>query len=314
MVKSGHTELEERGFRNRVRPALGIEVLSFETLKDRVPREFFAAPHRLDFHQITLVTEGTGIAMIDFVNHSCSPGTLLHTRPGQVQCLPLSADGTPAALRATVVLFTAGFPPPVATTATVVDDPFGRQSWDLAATDRDVFERALAELTRDYDAITDANAAQTTELLRHLLAALLIRIARLEPAAESHSGPDTTTYSTFRHELERSFAVLHTARDYAIRLGHSQRTLNRACLDETGHTAKQLIDKRIALEAKRLLVHTDLPVATITRRLGFTEPTNFVKFFARTAHTTPAQFRRAERGDRPAQAPQLVKPPPQMRV
>jgi len=36
----------------------------------------------------------------------------------------------------------------------------------------------------------------------------------------------------------------------------------------------------------------DDPVATIARHLGFTEPTNFTKFFARRTGTTPADFRR----------------------
>jgi len=61
------------------------------------------------------------------------------------------------------------------------------------------------------------------------------------------------------------------------------RTLNRACIDESGHTAKELIDTRITLEAKRLLTCTHLPIATIARNLGFSEPTNFGKCFAGVA-------------------------------
>ncbi|MFI2763371.1 helix-turn-helix domain-containing protein [Streptomyces echinatus] len=49
------------------------------------------------------------------------------------------------------------------------------------------------------------------------------------------------------------------------RLLTSPRTLTRACQAATGRTAKKLIDARAALEAQRLLVHTDLPVAAIGR-------------------------------------------------
>nr|WP_296377757.1 MULTISPECIES: helix-turn-helix domain-containing protein [unclassified Pseudonocardia] len=48
------------------------------------------------------------------------------------------------------------------------------------------------------------------------------------------------------------------------------------------------------MEAKRLLAHTDLPVAAVGRRLGFTEPTNFGKFFARLTGQTPGAFRDAQ--------------------
>lgn len=59
-------------------------------------------------------------------------------------------------------------------------------------------------------------------------------------------------------------------------------------------TAKAIIAARINLEAKRLLVHTSLPVGTIAEQLGFDEPTNFGKFFKREAGCTPAAFRRAQ--------------------
>ena len=52
------------------------------------------------------------------------------------------------------------------------------------------------------------------------------------------------------------------------------------------------VSRRVALEAKRLLVHTALPVTTIAAKVGFSEPTNFVKFFKREAGMSPGDFRR----------------------
>jgi AraC-like DNA-binding protein len=43
--------------------------------------------------------------------------------------------------------------------------------------------------------------------------------------------------------------------------------------------AKSYIDARVVLEAKRILAHTTLSVAATGEDLGFSEPTNFVKFF-----------------------------------
>ena len=58
-----------------------------------------------------------------------------------------------------------------------------------------------------------------------------------------------------------------------------------------GRTAKEMIDERVALEAKRLLAHTCSSLAEIGCQLGFSEATNFVKFFKRTAGMTPSTFR-----------------------
>ena len=99
--------------------------------------------------------------------------------------------------------------------------------------------------------------------------------------------------SRFRGELERSYASTRRAEDYARHLGYSVKTLPRACLSATGQPVKQIIDTRVALEAQRLLAHTDQPVAAIARRLGFSEPTNFGKFFTRHTGTTPGDFRDA---------------------
>ena len=84
--------------------------------------------------------------------------------------------------------------------------------------------------------------------------------------------------------------------DYARRLGYSESTLSRACVAAVGHTAKRAIDLRLVLEAKRLLVHSQATVVQISHQLGFSEPTNFVKFFRRLAGRTPQQFRAAGTG------------------
>jgi AraC-like DNA-binding protein len=79
--------------------------------------------------------------------------------------------------------------------------------------------------------------------------------------------------------------------EYADRLGCSVRTLTRACVAAGGRGAKQLIDDRVVLEAKRLLATTQLPVAAIGEELGFPEATNFGRFFAREAGRPPGEFR-----------------------
>lgn len=131
------------------------------------------------------------------------------------------------------------------------------------------------------------------ELLRHLLAALVLRIARLPAPHGSRPAPATAgdTFLRFQHELERTFATTRHAAAYAARIGYSLPTLNRACQAATGRNAKTLIDARVVLEAGRLLAHTDLPVAAIGRSLGFSEPTDFGKFFTRETGLPPGTLR-----------------------
>jgi AraC-like DNA-binding protein len=83
--------------------------------------------------------------------------------------------------------------------------------------------------------------------------------------------------------------------DHARNLGYTVKTLTRACLAATGQPVKQVIDARVALEAQRPLAHADEPVATIARRLDFSESTNFTRFFTRHAGATTGVFRRLRR-------------------
>jgi AraC-like DNA-binding protein len=75
-------------------------------------------------------------------------------------------------------------------------------------------------------------------------------------------------------------------------MGCSEKTLTRVCSAGAGVGAKAFIASRLALEAKRLLVHTEMPVAAVALRLGFDEATNFIKFFRSIEGCTPGDFRR----------------------
>ncbi|MFQ6199888.1 AraC family transcriptional regulator [Streptomyces sp. NPDC000405] len=275
------------GFNAPHAPVPGIEVTELVTLYGRVTDGSLQRVHRADFHSLTLVTGGSAEHTVDFVTYPCRPGTLLWVRPGQVQRFT-----GPGRMNGTHLLFTPAFPAPAAATSRLADDwsaPNCRQlgtSSDYATT-----SALLARLCAEYDRPDGVSR----EILRLLLAALLLHIDRL-PCRGAPTGPNAggEVYTRFRAELERSYTGTRRAEDYADRLGCTVKTLTRACQAATGQSVKHVIDARVALQAQRLLAHTDEPVAVVARRLGFSEPTNFGKFFTRHTGTTPGDFRRAQ--------------------
>lgn len=58
-----------------------------------------------------------------------------------------------------------------------------------------------------------------------------------------------------------------------------------------GHSASAEIHRRLALEAKRMLLYTDKPAFAIATELGFADPAYFGRFFRRECGVTPRQFR-----------------------
>jgi AraC-like DNA-binding protein len=164
--------------------------------------------------------------------------------------------------------------------------------WLPTGEDEDAIIAEVAQLATDCGRYP-AGDCVGADLVRHQLAVLLTRIAAL---ARDDAGTDALpgdVMARFRREVEASFARTRRVEDYADVLGYSVRTLTRACLAATGHSAKQVLDARVALEAKRLLGCSTVPVAEIGRRLGFPEPTNFGRFFLRETGQTPGDFRAA---------------------
>ncbi|MFM9448714.1 helix-turn-helix domain-containing protein [Streptomyces acidiscabies] len=275
------------GFNPPLAPVPGFEIAGLGAVRERTAGSVLERVHRVGFHTVTLVTAGTGEHAVDFVTYACRPGTLLWIRPGQVQRF-----GAGGALDGVHLMFTAEFPPAVAGVERVVREWRGPVCRQLG-TGREY--AALSTLLAQLRAESTRPGQVSPEILQLLLATLLLRVDRL-PGDGGEKAAGSEVYVRLRAELEVSYAVTRRAEDYARRLGYTVKTLTRACRAATGVPVKQVIDGRVALEARRLLAHTDEPVSVVARRLGFSEATNFGKFFARQAGVTPGEFRRAHQG------------------
>ncbi|BCJ57616.1 helix-turn-helix transcriptional regulator [Micromonospora endophytica] len=288
MVPSGH-----------LAPALpdavsGSVEIDTATLASLAPDAGWRRQVLLDRELIVLATGGHGHAEVDFRALPCRPGTLLRVRTGQVlRC-------TPPHLAATVVRWR---PEALAGLDVNVADVPPRVQ--LAGEDEDAVINEVSQLTVDSRRHRDTPVGRS--LLRHQLTVLLLRLSTLPPRARRAARPEELTFQRFHREVELGYQHTRRVEDYADRLGCSVRTLTRACLAVTGRSAKQVLDERVALQASRLLAATDEPIARIGRQLGFTEPTNFGRFFTREIGVSPGAFRAAR--EQPGPGP-LVRPRP----
>jgi AraC-like DNA-binding protein len=256
------------------------------------------APQRLAYHLLALTTAGHGTVEVDFATQVCRPGTLLWIRPGQA----VRFGGQPG-MDAALVTWQRDLLTDAEVAGVAVDDPSGPARWQLAGEDEDAVINEFSQLAVDCG--RHSSGAAAAALLRHQLAVLLLRIALL--VADDAPGPvnaESRTFGRFRNHLEDGHPHSRRVEDYAAALGCSVRTLTRASLAVTGRTAKQIVDDRVALEARRLLACTALSVAEIGRRLGFPEPTNFGRFFHRETGTSPGLFRGMATVDGAARVPE----------
>jgi len=228
---------------------------------------------RLDAHLIVVPLAGASSHLVDFEPYRIGPGRLLHVRPGQVHRREAPGDGEDLELRVPAELGPSGLFPPGCY------DPVPGP--EVTA----VVETVVADLEAQWIDRADPRllAAGGSYVLLRLAQAM-----RPPPGAGSGQGD---LVAALLAAIESSFSDTRAVADYARELGASARTLSRATGALLGCSPKELIDRRVGLEARRLLAVTTLPVAEVADRLGFTEATNFTKFFVRHTEEGPLEFR-----------------------
>lgn len=98
--------------------------------------------------------------------------------------------------------------------------------------------------------------------------------------------------SRFRALLEQHYKEHWKIGDYAAALQVSVSTLNRACHEALGNTAKQLILERLHVEAKRRLIYTQETFDQISEDLGFRNAAYFSRAFKRIERVAPKTYRK----------------------
>lgn len=277
MIDYGREEIRREGF------------VALPLAKSMVKDPQRGHPHYHDFFQVTLLT-GTGRLMHDFRETDISGTTLFFMSPGQVH------TATPArTTTATVVSFTREFFDAHSDGPGFLSDlPF------FFATETMPWLSLLPEeattarkLFRDLQSEFDAAQPGAAEILRALLRILFVRASRWYVRARpvSRTNRASLLVRQFHLAVERHFQEWQTLEPYAHELGVTANHLNDVMRQETGRAAGEHIRHRRLLDAKRMLLHSDLSVSEIGYRLGFKDPSYFSRFFRRYEETTPADFR-----------------------
>lgn len=291
-----NTDIQRLGYQPQAPYQLDLEVFSVGDLRRR-GKEQVRVTHRYEFHTLVCVTQGTCTQMVDFKSISCEPGSLLVVRAGQAHNYGQSDDwdGWNLVFRPEFVL-------PVSTTShdlkLALDLESLPEHMTLSSQElrkaTDLFQQMREDTLMDV--LVGAPQEDVHRLLRHQLHTLLTRLSILQGRRQTQLvSPASQRFQRFQQLVDQRFAQWHKVADYASQLGYSEKSLARAVAAATGMPAKAFIAARINLEAKRLLVHMDMPVTTIAEKLGFDEATNFSKFFRREVGCTPAEFRRMQR-------------------
>ncbi|MDP1622498.1 MAG: helix-turn-helix domain-containing protein [Bacteroidales bacterium] len=98
-------------------------------------------------------------------------------------------------------------------------------------------------------------------------------------------------FNEFRNLLNRRFAELKTPKEFALLLNITPNYLNAVCKEICNKTVSEIIQERVILEAKRLLVHSGLSVSEISYQLGFEDNSYFGRYFKKAVGMPPKKYK-----------------------
>ena len=149
-----------------------------------------------------------------------------------------------------------------------------------------VLESLLAEADRPGGWHDLAMRAHITLLL------VALQRARSLPAARNEGALRARLHANaYRALVDRKFRETRRIADYAADMGLSPTHLNRVCRQVLGISALAVIERRIALEARRQLLFSTLSIKQIGAGLGYDDPAYFTRVIKRVLGVTPAAFR-----------------------
>lgn len=102
---------------------------------------------------------------------------------------------------------------------------------------------------------------------------------------------DEILFNEFYLLLTKNIEHSRSVKYYAYLLAVSTKKLNNITKAYCGKTAKEFIEEKVIIDSKIMLLNSADTVKQISYKLGFTEPTNFNKFFKKLTTTTPLQYR-----------------------
>lgn len=156
----------------------------------------------------------------------------------------------------------------------------------------DLFQKMLHEQASTY--------AHKYDLLFLYVLECIHGALKLQPEPENRSSAASARLAgNFKSLLAGQFPLaypyqqvdLRTPQQFADKLAVHINSLNRALKEATGKTTTQLINERLMLEARALLVHSNWTIGQIGNSLGFEEPTHFARAFRTYSGQSPSSLR-----------------------
>ncbi len=249
-------------------------------------------PHKHKYYEMCFFTGGGGEHEIDFITHSIKPPSIHFLRPGQVHLIRRGE-----AYKGYLVIFSEEFfnlrfrnmeiIPGYPLVSQLENGPI----LNLSEEQYLQFHQLIINIENE---IGD-NAPDVEEIIIAYLKIFFLKLRqnfiKLVSIENEAAGQNRKIVYEFNQLVDKYYNQIHHVKDFAELMGESPVQLNRAIKEVTGKTASEIIIERLILEAKRLLIYSDLSNKEVAYKLNYEDPSYFARIFRKKTGCTPSGFR-----------------------
>ena len=273
-----------------------VEIVHMPEFFEDKPELETTRTHMHPFYEIVLFKKGEGKHTVDFTEYPVSDNTVFFIAPGQIHSFDEHHNAEGFVMKiCSSILTDDTYRDTVLMKYNLFNAHDGVPYKKISDNCEHSLERMLALIEKE---INLPDSIGHKEYLQSLVKMFIIQIERCQVENNNEVFITTKTshrmFLAFRREIEHNFHKLHTVKEYASLMNISTRTLTNYVAECSNFSPLEMITNRIILEAKRLLRYSDLMVKEIAFRLGFEDPSYFVKFFKRLVKCSPADYRMPE--------------------
>lgn len=247
-------------------------------------------PHRHSYYAVIWPTKTVkGNHLIDFNTFPIKKNGLFFIRPGQIH--QLNSEEKPIGF---VILFTSTFLQKSKIDNKFIEDLkiFNTYLYNEPLIIDDSKAKTLSSFIKSIEQSLKSVNQFRDEVIGSYLKLFLIECTSVcdTEIVKDESDKSKLIIESFKKLVEQNFTKEHKVKYYSDKLVISAGHLNHTIKNELGMTAKEYIQQRIILEAKRLVLYSNQNAKAIAFELGFEDPHHFSKFFRKNSGFTITDF------------------------
>jgi len=249
-------------------------------------------PHRHAYYEICIFVNGAGSHMIDFKTFDIKSNSIHFLTPGQVHRISREEN-----YHGFLVVFSREFyslgiqDEDLLMTLPFFNNNTSEPVLNLDENEFSELHDIIEHLRRDYKRDSEIRE----DVLRSYLHIFLLKCRyffnKKYIDINIINDPAYLKLNKFRKLVEQNYMEIHLVKEYADLLHESPAHLNKVVKSITGENASEFIVKRIVLEAKRLLIYTDLSNKEISFKMNYDDPSYFSRLFRKKVGASPSEFR-----------------------